>query len=99
MLDLGSGGGLDCFLAAHKVGAAGRVVGVDMTPEMVEKARTNVQKGGFTNVEFRQGEIESLPVAVFQESFRVLKCGPCYPEAALSRDNSGRRLRRHPDRP
>jgi SAM-dependent methyltransferase len=62
-LDLGSGGGLDCFLAAQKVGPEGRVIGVDMTPEMVEKARENARKSGFGNVEFRLGEIESLPVA------------------------------------
>lgn len=62
VLDLGSGAGFDCFIAAGKVGAAGKVIGVDMTPEMLEKARSNAKKGGYTNVEFRQGEIESLPV-------------------------------------
>lgn len=62
-LDLGSGGGFDCFLAARQVGDAGRVIGVDMTPEMVSKARRNAEKGGYRNVEFRLGEIESLPVA------------------------------------
>ncbi len=62
-LDLGSGAGFDCFLAAGKVGAGGRVIGVDMTPEMVEKARANIRKGGYENVEFRLGEIENLPVA------------------------------------
>jgi SAM-dependent methyltransferase len=61
--DLGSGGGFDCFLAAREVGAEGRVIGVDMTPEMIEKARTNVTKNEATNVEFRLGEIEHLPVA------------------------------------
>jgi ubiquinone/menaquinone biosynthesis C-methylase UbiE len=63
VLDLGSGGGLDCFIAAKKVGESGRVIGVDMTPEMVARARENASKGGFTNVEFRLGEIEHLPVA------------------------------------
>ena len=63
VLDLGSGGGFDCFLAAERVGPSGRVIGVDMTPEMVERARANALKGGFANVEFRLGEIEALPVA------------------------------------
>jgi len=63
VLDLGSGGGLDCFLAANKVGEKGRVIGVDMTPEMVGKARENARKSKHRNVEFRLGEIENLPVA------------------------------------
>lgn len=63
VLDLGSGAGFDCFLAANKVGKNGRVLGVDMTPEMVEKARENAKKGNHENVEFRLGEIENLPVA------------------------------------
>ena len=63
VLDLGSGAGFDCFLAARQVGETGRVIGVDMTPEMIRKARANAQKGGFANVEFRLGEIEHLPVA------------------------------------
>jgi SAM-dependent methyltransferase len=63
VLDLGSGAGFDCFLAARKVGEKGRVIGVDMTPEMIEKARGNAKKGGFGNVEFRLGEIENLPAA------------------------------------
>src|SRR5213595_3144402 len=63
VLDLGSGAGFDCFLAAHAVGSAGKVIGVDMTHEMLTKARENAQKNGFTNVEFRLGEIEALPVA------------------------------------
>ena len=63
VLDLGSGAGIDCFLAAERVGPAGSVIGVDMTPEMLERARDNARKGGFTNVEFRLGEIEALPVA------------------------------------
>lgn len=63
VLDLGSGGGFDCFLAARKVGNNGRVIGIDMTPEMVSKARENANKGKYKNVEFRLGEIEHLPVA------------------------------------
>ena len=63
VLDLGSGAGFDCFLAANKVGKTGKVIGVDMTPEMVEKARENARKGDYDNVEFRLGEIENLPVA------------------------------------
>jgi arsenite methyltransferase len=63
VLDLGSGGGFDCFLAAKKVGKSGKVIGVDMTPEMLDKARANAKKGKYTNVEFRLGEIENLPVA------------------------------------
>ena len=63
VVDLGSGGGFDCFLAAAEVGAEGRVIGVDMTPDMLSKARTNAVKGRYANVEFRLGEIEYLPVA------------------------------------
>jgi len=63
VLDLGSGAGFDCFLAAQAVGDSGRVIGVDMTPEMLAKARENAAKGGYRNVEFRLGEIEHLPVA------------------------------------
>lgn len=63
VLDLGSGGGFDCFLAAKAVGDEGHVIGIDMTAEMVAKARQNTEKGGFKNVEFRLGEIEYLPVA------------------------------------
>ena len=63
VLDLGSGAGLDCFLAGKKVGEKGKVIGVDMTPEMIDKARENARKGNYENVEFRLGEIENLPVA------------------------------------
>ena len=63
VLDLGSGGGIDCFLAAKMVGPTGRVIGVDMTPEMIRLARKNAEKVGASNVEFRLGEIENLPVA------------------------------------
>lgn len=62
VLDLGSGAGFDCFLAANQVGSTGRVIGVDMTPEMLDRARQNAAKGGYTNVEFRQGLIEELPI-------------------------------------
>ncbi len=62
VLDLGSGAGFDCFLAAQKVGKSGRVIGIDMTPEMVVKARGNAERGDYRNVEFRLGEIEHLPV-------------------------------------
>ncbi len=62
VLDLGAGAGFDCFLAANQVGPTGRVIGVDMTPEMVGKARENAKKGDYTNVEFKLGEIENLPV-------------------------------------
>ncbi|MCL1631956.1 arsenite methyltransferase [Sporolactobacillus sp. CPB3-1] len=63
VLDLGSGGGFDCFLAARQVGASGQVIGVDMTAEMVSRARQNADRGQFVNVDFRLGEIEHLPVA------------------------------------
>ncbi|MBW2086130.1 MAG: arsenite methyltransferase [Deltaproteobacteria bacterium] len=63
VVDLGSGGGLDCFLAGREVGETGKVIGVDMTPDMVSLARRNVEKMGTSNVEFRLGEIENLPVA------------------------------------
>jgi ubiquinone/menaquinone biosynthesis C-methylase UbiE len=63
VLDLGSGAGLDCFLAANRVGEKGKVIGVDMTPEMLEKARENARQSNYANVEFRLGEIENLPVA------------------------------------
>ena len=62
VLDLGSGAGFDCFLAAKRVGASGKVIGVDMTKEMVDKAELLAVKYGFTNVEFRLGDIENLPV-------------------------------------
>jgi SAM-dependent methyltransferase len=63
VLDLGSGAGLDCFLAAKKVGKGGKVIGVDMTPDMIDRARDNARKGKYTNVEFRLGEIENIPAA------------------------------------
>ena len=63
VVDLGAGGGFDCFLSAHEVGDSGYVIGIDMTPDMVTKARDNAGKGEYSNVEFRLGEIENLPVA------------------------------------
>ena len=63
VLDLGSGAGFDCFLAANRVGKGGKVIGVDMTPEMIDRARKNAKKGNYTNVEFRLGEIENIPAA------------------------------------
>ena len=62
VLDLGSGAGFDCFLAAQKVGSSGKIIGVDMTPDMLEKAQANALKYGYSNVEFRLGDIEALPV-------------------------------------
>jgi SAM-dependent methyltransferase len=70
VLDLGSGAGFDCFLASEKVGAKGKVIGVDMTAEMLDKARENTRNGGYKNVEFRLGEIENLPAA--DNSFDVI---------------------------
>jgi uncharacterized protein (DUF885 family) len=67
VLDLGSGGGIDCFLAARQVGPGGYVIGVDMTPAMLEKANANKRQMGLSNVEFRQGQIEVLPVEEFRE--------------------------------
>ena len=63
VLDLGSGAGFDCFLAANRVGEKGRVIGIDMTLEMIERARENARQGNYPNIEFRLGEIENLPVA------------------------------------
>ncbi|MBF0552847.1 MAG: arsenite methyltransferase [Deltaproteobacteria bacterium] len=74
VLDLGSGAGFDCFIAAARVGSTGKVIGVDMTPEMIEKARQNAQKGHFENVEFRLGEIEELPVPENQVDVVISNC-------------------------
>jgi ubiquinone/menaquinone biosynthesis C-methylase UbiE len=74
VLDLGSGAGFDCFLAARKVGKKGKVIGVDMTPEMLDKARANAKKGKYTNVEFRLGEIENLPVADHSVNVVISNC-------------------------
>lgn len=74
VLDLGSGGGFDCFLAAQRTGPTGRVIGVDMTPEMISKARANAAKGGYKNVEFRLGEIENLPLADASVDLVISNC-------------------------
>jgi len=74
VVDLGCGGGFDCFLAARQVGATGRVIGVDMTPEMVEKARRNALDFPLDNVTFRLGEIEHLPVADAQADVLLSNC-------------------------
>jgi ubiquinone/menaquinone biosynthesis C-methylase UbiE len=74
VLDLGSGAGFDCFLAAQRVGKKGRVIGVDMTPEMIEKARNNARRGKIENVEFRLGEIEYLPVADGSVNLVISNC-------------------------
>ncbi len=74
VLDLGSGAGIDCFLAAKKVGKNGKVIGVDMTPEMIDRARENAKKGDFDNVEFRLGEIENLPVADNSIDLMISNC-------------------------
>ncbi len=74
VLDLGSGAGFDAFLAAARVGPTGRVIGVDLTPEMIEQARANAQKAGCANVEFRLGDIEALPVADASVDLVISNC-------------------------
>jgi len=74
VLDLGCGAGFDCFLAAARVGDNGRVIGVDMTPEMLDRARDNARRGGYGNVEFRLGEIENLPVADASIDLLISNC-------------------------
>lgn len=74
VLDLGSGAGFDCFLASERVGPAGKVIGVDMTGEMVARAKANASQGGYKNVEFRLGEIESLPVEEGSVDLIVSNC-------------------------
>src|SRR5206468_12118310 len=74
VLDLGSGGGFDCFLAAKQVGSTGRVIGVDMTPAMITKARANAARLDAKNVEFRLGEIEHLPVSDASVDVIVSNC-------------------------
>ncbi len=74
VLDLGAGAGFDCFLAASKVGSKGRVIGVDMTPEMIEKARVNAKTNKVKNVEFRLGEIENLPLADKSVDVAISNC-------------------------
>jgi len=74
VVDLGSGGGFDCFLSAQEVGETGHVIGVDMTPDMVTKARGNAEKGKYANVEFRLGEIEHLPIADGEADVIISNC-------------------------
>lgn len=74
VVDLGSGGGLDCFLAAQRVGTGGRVIGVDMTPEMLAKARAHAARLGFANVEFHEGLIEHLPVGDGEADVVISNC-------------------------
>ncbi|AIQ71140.1 arsenite methyltransferase [Paenibacillus graminis] len=74
VLDLGSGGGFDCFLASRQVGDKGHVIGVDMTPEMISRARNNAVKGNFGNTEFRLGEIEHLPLADHSVNVIISNC-------------------------
>jgi arsenite methyltransferase len=74
VLDLGSGGGLDCILAARRTDPGGRVIGVDMTPEMIEKARGNAERAGAANVEFRLGQIEDLPLADGEADLVISNC-------------------------
>jgi SAM-dependent methyltransferase len=74
VVDLGSGGGFDCFLAAKQTGPDGKVIGVDMTPDMISKARANAAKGNYPNVEFRLGEIEALPIADESADLIISNC-------------------------
>jgi len=74
VIDLGSGAGNDCFVARHETGETGRVIGIDFTTAMIEKARTNAEKAGFTNVEFRQGDIEKIPVGADMADVVVSNC-------------------------
>ena len=74
VIDLGSGAGNDCFVARAEAGAEGKVIGIDFTPAMIDKARTNAEKAGFHNVEFRQGEIEKMPVTANSADVVVSNC-------------------------
>jgi SAM-dependent methyltransferase len=74
VIDLGSGAGNDCFIARAEAGETGKIIGIDFTPEMIEKARQNVQKRGFTNVEFIQGDIEQLPLEANVADVVVSNC-------------------------
>ena len=77
VLDLGSGGGIDVFLASKKVGSGGRVIGLDMTPEMIQRARTSAEKAGLSNVEFRSGEIENMPIEAGSVDVIISNCVVC----------------------
>ena len=74
VLDIGSGAGIDCFIAAEKVGPSGRVIGLDMTPEMLERARRNAVEAGIANVEFRLGEAERMPVEDASVDWVISNC-------------------------
>ena len=74
VIDLGSGAGNDCFIARNEVGDTGRVIGIDFTPQMLERAKINAEKLGYTNVEFRQGDIEDMPVASRRADVIVSNC-------------------------
>jgi ubiquinone/menaquinone biosynthesis C-methylase UbiE len=74
VIDLGSGAGNDCFVARRETGESGKVIGIDFTPEMIEKARTNVENLGYNNVEFRQGDIENMPVDAGKADVVVSNC-------------------------
>ncbi len=74
VLDIGSGAGIDCFLAADKVGKSGKVIGLDMTPEMIQKAKENARKGGYKQVEFRMGEAENMPVGDSTVDWVISNC-------------------------
>jgi ubiquinone/menaquinone biosynthesis C-methylase UbiE len=74
VIDIGSGAGIDCLLAAQIVGPSGKIIGLDMTPAMIEKARTNARKAGHSNVEFRLGEAEHMPVADNQADWIISNC-------------------------
>lgn len=74
VVDIGSGAGIDCLFAAQKVGSAGRVIGIDMTPEMLERARANARVAGAGNVEFRQGDAEKMPVADASVDWVISNC-------------------------
>ena len=74
IIDLGSGAGNDCFIARNETGEDGRVIGIDFTPAMIEKARTNAQKLGYSNVEFRQGDIENIPISMNMADVVVSNC-------------------------
>jgi SAM-dependent methyltransferase len=77
ILDLGSGGGIDVFLASRKVGREGRVIGLDMTPEMIQRARAGAERVGLTNVEFRSGEIENMPIEAGSVDVIISNCVIC----------------------
>ena len=74
VVDIGSGAGIDCFLAAEKVGPAGKVIGIDMTPAMIAKARANAAQGGYAQVDFRQGEAEAMPVDDVSADWVISNC-------------------------